>query len=103
MRPTLVRQIRERCSLSLRQLGTVAGTSHSTLSAYEQGRVSPSLDTIDRLTRKTNLDTSITLTTRVRELNGLARGEELAQALLLAAEFPSNPSMKITSRRFPTS
>ncbi len=102
MKVTLVRQIRDRCSLSLRQLGSVAGTSHSTLSAYEQGRVSPSLDTVERLTRVTNLDMTITLTSRIRDNNGLARGEELAQVLLLAAEFPSNPSATITTRRFPS-
>lgn len=97
----IVRQIRNRRSLSLRELGALATTSHSTLSAYEHGRISPSLETVDRIVRVANLDMTITLTTRIRASNNLPRGEELAQVLLLAAEFPSNPSATITTRRFP--
>ncbi len=98
----IVRQIRERKSLSLRELGALASTPHATLSAYERGRRSPSLENVDRIARAVNLDITITLTTRIRESDGLPRGEELAQALLLAAEFPSTPSAAITKRRFPT-
>jgi len=45
----LVRQIREAAGLTQDELATRAGTSRSTISAYENGRKSPTVDTVQRL------------------------------------------------------
>lgn len=53
--------------LSMRELAERAGTSHSTLSAYESGRKAPSVATLERLINATGLDLAI----GVRPIRGL--------------------------------
>lgn len=45
----MVRQIREAAGLTQNELAARAGTSRSTISAYENGRKSPTVDTLQRL------------------------------------------------------
>jgi transcriptional regulator with XRE-family HTH domain len=84
----VLRIARERAGLSQRELAKRAGTSHSTLSAYERGRVVPSVETLDRLLRSAGFESEVRLERRVREFDGLNRGEELVRALELASQFP---------------
>jgi transcriptional regulator with XRE-family HTH domain len=84
----LIRQARRRAGLSQRELAARAGTSHATLSAYERGRIVPSVHTLDRLLRAAGFESVVYLERRIREFEGLDRGEELRRALELASQFP---------------
>ena len=97
----LLRTARERAGLSQRELAKRAGTSHSTLSAYERGRIVPSVDTLDRLLRSAGFESEVRLERRVREFDGLDRGEELVRALELAAQFPRRAAGAL-ARSLPT-
>ena len=83
----LLRSARRRSGLSLRALGRRAHTSHSTLAAYESGRVTPSVDTLDRIVRAAGYDLGPGLTRRVGDDEDRAR--ELVEVLELAAAFPA--------------
>ena len=82
----LIRTARQRAGLTLRALGKLAGTSHSTLAAYESGRTTPTVGTLDRILRATGFATDVTLTPRIDRAE---RGRELVEVLELAAEFPA--------------
>ncbi|MFN2488597.1 MAG: helix-turn-helix domain-containing protein [Actinomycetota bacterium] len=58
----LIRLARLECGLSQRELARRAGTSQATISAYEMGEKSPSLDTLARIVRAAGLDLRIQLT-----------------------------------------
>lgn len=87
-----LRRARLRAGLSLREVAKRAGTSHATLSAYERGLKSPTLDTFIRIVIACDLALDFTFRKRVRSRRGLPRGEELEAVLRLAAEFPARPS-----------
>lgn len=55
----LIRVARHDAGLSQRDLAKRAGTSQATLSAYEAGRKSPSLDTLARIVRAAGRDLRI--------------------------------------------
>ena len=93
-----IRRARKLRGLSLRALASKANTSHATISAYESGSKVPSVDTFLRLLDACDYAVDFTLRPRVRERHGLARGEELEQALKLAEQFPAKPSARL---RFP--
>lgn len=57
----LIRSGRLEQGLSQRELARRAGTSQATLSAYESGRKSPSLETLARIVRAAGLDLRIQL------------------------------------------
>lgn len=97
----LLRSARLAAGLSLRELGARAGTSHATLSAYEQGNKVPSVATFLRVLQACEFAVDFTLTPRVRWRNGLPRGEELAQALELAEQFPSRYQTSRPALEFP--
>ncbi len=90
----VLHRARQQSGLSLRGAASRAGTSHATLSAYEKGTKSPTTDTFFRILHACGLSADIELRPRIREFNGLPRGEELAQVLRLAAEFPANPARR---------
>jgi transcriptional regulator with XRE-family HTH domain len=75
----------------LRHLAERAGTSHATLSGYETGRISPSVQTIQRIIRAAGFDMEIDLVPLVGS-DELNRGDELAQVLELASRFPARHS-----------
>ena len=88
----LLRRARQRSGLSARGLARRGGTSHATLLAYESGRKVPSVATFLRLLNASGHAVDIALTRRIRERDGISRGEELAQVLKLAGRFPARAS-----------
>jgi transcriptional regulator with XRE-family HTH domain len=96
----IIRTVRRRGQWSLRSLGAAAHTSHATLSAYESGRVTPTVDTLDRVVRSAGFDVHPRLTRRVTAVGGLDRGSELAAVLLVAAQFPVRAGARIGPQRF---
>jgi len=84
-----LRLARTRSGLTLRELAARAGTSHATISAYEAGRVSPSVATFDRIVRAAGFMLTPELTVDVEPLDSGARGRELVEVLELAAQFPA--------------
>ena len=91
---------RSRAGLSLREVARRAGTSHSTLVAYEQGRKAPSAATFLRILDACGFATDFQLSPRVREHDGLARGRELEAVLDLAAQFPARHTKAMRYPKF---
>ncbi len=91
----LLVRARQLSGLSLRELAARAGTSHATLSAYEQSRKIPSATTLLRILEACNLEVDLALTPRIRHADGIDRGDELAQVLILAEQFPTNCSKQL--------
>jgi transcriptional regulator with XRE-family HTH domain len=85
---TLLRDARSTAGLSLRALADRAATSHSTLAAYEAGRKTPTTETLSRIVRAAGFAVDVELRPRITAPD-LARGEELAAVLELAAAFPA--------------
>lgn len=95
-----LRRARNAAGLSLRALAERAGTSHATLAAYESGRAVPRVDTLDRILRAAGFATDIDITRRAdaTAADRRAKGDELLEALELAAMFPARHSPRL---RFP--
>jgi len=85
--PSILRRARLRAGLTLRELAARAETSHSALAAYEAARVTPTVETFDRVLTAAGFDASLSLTPRVAP--DLERGQELIDALVLAEQFPA--------------
>jgi transcriptional regulator with XRE-family HTH domain len=85
---TTIRTARRRAGLTLRALAARAGTSHSTIAAYESGSKVPTTATFERIVRAAGFAMDTTLHRRI-EAGGLARGDELVAVLELAAQFPA--------------
>lgn len=101
---TTLRRARTTAGLSLRVLAERAGTSHATLAAYEAGRVTPRVDTLDRILRAAGFASDIA-TSNVPDATDderRAKGRELLQALDLAAHFPARHRATIAAPPFPT-
>lgn len=98
----VLRTARRRAGLSLRELAARCGTSHATLSAYEQGRKLPRADTLVRILDATGTALVPVPIQRVEHSfeARVAKGEELVQALRLAAVFPARASRHIDYPRF---
>jgi transcriptional regulator with XRE-family HTH domain len=96
-----LRHARAHAGLSLRELAARVGTSHATVSAYEQGRKMPSVATFLRVLEACNCDVTFELSRRIRYADGMARGDELADVLTLAEQFPSRPSVTLDLPAFP--
>jgi len=88
----VIRTARARAGLTLRALAARAGTSHSTIAAYEAGTKTPSCETLDRIVRAAGFALSWELNPRIRGADRLDRGTELAAVLELASEFPTRHS-----------
>ena len=101
--PPTLRRARARAGLSQRALAERAGTSHATLAAYEAGRIVPRVDTLDRILRAAGFATDIDLVLRPDSTNAEreAKGEELRQALELAAMFPARHARRLLFPTFP--
>ena len=98
---TLLANARARAGLSLRELAERARTSHATLSAYEKGRKVPSVTTYIRILEACGNAVDIRLLPRIRERDGIPRGEELESVLRLAAQFPAKASRHLELPAFP--
>ena len=99
----LLREARTNAGLSLRALAARAETSHATLSAYEQGRKVPSVTTFLRILEACGNAVDIELHPRIREADGIPRGEELAAVLRLAGQFPARVERHLNLPVFPSS
>jgi transcriptional regulator with XRE-family HTH domain len=97
---TTLRAVRHRAGLSLRQLAAAAGTSHSTLSAYESGRKAPSVETFDRIVRAAGFTPSVEIAPSVGGPEPGDRGRELLEVLRLADRFPARHSPTLDFPRF---
>jgi transcriptional regulator with XRE-family HTH domain len=102
----MVRRARTGSGLSLRRLARLAGTSQSTLPAYEAGHVDPSVDTMQRIVRivrtvrAVGFDLVADLRPRVGADIDRPRGDELVEALELAPLFPPRRSPTIEFPKF---
>ncbi len=85
--PSILRRARHRSGLSLRRLAARAGTSHSALAAYEAGRVTPTVETFERILNAAGFTIAVSVTPRVADHPD--RGRELVEVLELAEEFPA--------------
>ncbi len=97
---TAIRRVRRRRGLSLRELARRAGTSHSTLSAYEGARVVPSVATLNRVLRAAGYSAGLELIPEPGGPDPEARGRELVEVLELAEEFPARHAPEIEYPRF---
>ena len=95
----LIRSARRRGGLTLRQLAARAGTSHSTLSAYEHGRTTPTVATLERILEAAGFTADVRLEPTAFD-DRVERGRELVQVLELAAEFPSRHDADLRFPRF---
>lgn len=96
---SLLRQARHESGLTLRRLGELAGTSHSTLAAYESGTKSPNVATLNRVLRAAGFASDVHLHKR-HSSQEMPRGEELAAVLELAAQFPARHARTLTAPVF---
>ncbi|MGI9289107.1 MAG: helix-turn-helix transcriptional regulator [Pseudomonadales bacterium] len=99
----LLRKARESADLTLRELARRAGTSHSTLAAYEAGHKTPSVDTMERIVRAAGFALDLEFSPRVRDDAGYDRGRELVEVLELAAAFPARHRRRMSYPKFGTS
>ena len=85
----LLRTVRARSGLTLRELAARAGTSGSTLSAYESGRVTPRVDTLTRIIEAAGWRLAPDVAAPpARDSRRAPAGEELRQVLILADVLP---------------
>lgn len=91
----VVRAARKASGFSLRALAERAGTSHSTIAAYEAGTKQPSVATLDRILEAAGYAADVTLRRRVRGTPDYPRGQELVDVLELAASFPASPAASL--------
>jgi transcriptional regulator with XRE-family HTH domain len=98
----ILRVARRRSGLSSRALARRAGTSHATLLAYEARRKTPRVDTLERILRAAGFDADIDLAPRpdAHDAEREAKGRELAEALELAAQFPTRHDEGLQFPRF---
>lgn len=96
----LIREARRRAGLTQRQLAQRAGTSHSTLAAYETGSKSPNVTTLDRLVRAAGFELLPQLRTTGPFTDRRARGEALDAVLELAESFPARHHRAIRYPKF---
>lgn len=97
----MVREVRRRSRLGLRELARRADTSHATLHAYSAGTKEPRFDTVMRIADAAGFVVEIELAPRVdsgpaRE----AKARELVDALTLAAIFPARPTATLEAPIF---
>ena len=96
----VARRARERAGLSLRELGRLAGTSHSTLSAYESGAKVPTVATLARIVRAAGFALDLELSPTAVGADRAARGRELVEVLELAGLFPARHDPQLGRPRF---
>ena len=96
----LLRLARSDAGLTLRQLGERAGTSHSTLAAYESGSKTPNVATLTRVLRAAGFAADVQLHKRQTTSVAMSRSDELVAVLELAAAFPARHAKTLTAPIF---
>lgn len=91
----LIRHCRQAAGLSLRALAERAGTSHSALAAYEAGRKTPGLATLERILRAAGFELALRVRPAIGGADPAARGRELADVLHLAEQFPARHAARL--------
>ena len=91
----IIRTARGRSNLSLRALAARAGTSHATLSAYENGRVDPTTAVLSRIIAAAGCSLESTLLGSPSDPDAMQRGDELIAVLELAEQFPARHAAKL--------
>ena len=94
----MLRYARKRTGLSLTETAKRAGISRSSLAAYEQGTRTPSLERLFRTLEALSFAVRIELEPRIRERNGVARGDEMVEVIRLAGKFPPRERPMINLR-----
>lgn len=90
--PRALRVAREQAGLTLRALAERAGTSHSTVAAYEAGRVTPRADTAERLLQACGKRMEVvSVREPVRDPRRGPADQEFAQVLTLVAAVGETP------------
>lgn len=95
-----LKSARETAGLTLRQLARRAGTSHSTLAAYEGGHKSPTVATFQRIIEAAGFAVDVRAVPRCRGDEQLSKGDELLEVLALAEQFPARHSRELRAPRF---
>jgi len=91
----VIRTARRQSSLSLRALAARAGTSHATLSAYENGRVDPTTAVLSRIVAAAGCSLEATLLGIPSDFEEMSRGDELIAVLELAEQFPARHASNV--------
>ncbi|MEO1057495.1 MAG: helix-turn-helix transcriptional regulator [Actinomycetota bacterium] len=99
---TAIANARAAAGLTLRELAQLAGTSHSTIAAYENGRKSPNVNTFARVMRAAGFAVDSQLQRRIGSGDDAreARGRELIEVLELAAMFPARVERRLSAAPF---
>lgn len=97
-----LRRARRTAGLSQRELARRAGTSQATLSAYEAGRKSPSVPTLQRLLAATGAELVVRDAPGRRTPADLERaGRHLSEVLQLAESLPFRRAGRLRYPRLP--
>lgn len=97
---TTLRDARRRSGLTLRALAALAGTSHSTLSAYETSTVLPRADTMLRVLEAAGWRVAVVAASDLDLATRTERGRQLEQLLRLTAHFPTARTEPLPDRTF---
>lgn len=84
----------------MRQTAKMAGTSHATILAYENGKKVPSVVVFLTILEAYGYGVDFILNPRIRYQDGIERGEELADVLRLAEHFPVKVPRQIPYPKF---
>jgi transcriptional regulator with XRE-family HTH domain len=95
-----LRAARRRAGLTLRQLATLAGTSHSALASYESGAKVPRADTMARVLAAAGFAIEVRPSPNVAGRGRRRRGDELVDVLRLAALFPARHRQTLDAPKF---
>jgi transcriptional regulator with XRE-family HTH domain len=97
---SVLKDARLDAGLSVREVARRAGTSHATLLAYENGRKVPGIATFIRILEACGFAVNFDLERRIRDADGIPRGEELEEVLALAEQFPAMMPKEMDYPRF---
>lgn len=100
--PSVLRDARRRSGLTQADLGAATGTSQATISAYERGRKTPSLDTLERLLAATGARLQVAPAPTAPPPEALAQtARALHDVLRLAAALPTRHERELRYPRLP--